>query len=83
MGNNEEKKKLGPEGLGAVWTKVFSLIKIITGDVDVTKNGTIQEQITQLKNSLGGLNFKGMMQTEYDALESKDEDTIYFAYKGE
>lgn len=40
-----EQKKTKPNGLDKVWEKVFELVKIITGDVDVVGNGNLQEQI--------------------------------------
>lgn len=41
-------KQLGIEGLGAVWTKVFELLKKITGNVDVQNKGDLQTQINNL-----------------------------------
>lgn len=41
---SDEIKKLGPEGVSALWTRVFELVKLLTGDVD-TSEGTLQEQI--------------------------------------
>lgn len=39
------QKKLGLDGLGKVWGKVFELMKTVTGNVDVAGKGTLQEQI--------------------------------------
>ena len=52
-------EKLGKDGLDKVWKKVFSLIKILTGDVTVNRDGTLQDQIDELKYSLaeGKVNF--------------------------
>lgn len=44
---SEEVKKLGPEGVGELWQKVFELVKLLTGDVDTSK-GTLQEQINEI-----------------------------------
>lgn len=44
-------KKLGKDGLEKVWKKVFSLIKLLTGDVDVSGKGTLQEQINKKADS--------------------------------
>lgn len=44
-------KKLGTDGLEKVWKKVFSLIKLLTGDVDVSGKGTLQEQINKKADS--------------------------------
>lgn len=44
MGN-----KLNDTGLRIVWNKVWSLVKSITGDVNVTEKGTLQKQIDDLK----------------------------------
>lgn len=41
-------KQLGIEGLGAVWTKVFDLLKKVTGNVDVQNKGDLQTQINNL-----------------------------------
>lgn len=38
-------KKLGPDGLGKVWEKVYTLMKVITGEVDVENEGNLQAQI--------------------------------------
>ena len=46
------QKKLGPEGVGVLWEKVFSVMKSITGAVDVEK-GTLQEQINKKVESDG------------------------------
>ena len=43
-----KQKKLGGNGLEIVWKKVFSLMKIITGDVDVAGKGNLQKQISDL-----------------------------------
>lgn len=45
-------KKLDPTGLGSVWNKVFSLVKLLTGDVDVKGKGTLQHQIDELSENL-------------------------------
>lgn len=31
-----------------LWNKIFSLLKLITGDVDVSVNGTLQDQIDSI-----------------------------------
>ena len=54
-------------GLGRVWQKVFSLVKRITGDVEVDTKGDLQTQINNLsakvdnsdiKESLDAINIK-------------------------
>lgn len=47
--------KLGKKGLSQVWEKVFSLVKSITGDVDVTNKGDLQAQIDGI--DIGGRNY--------------------------
>ena len=41
--------KLGKDGVGYVWSRVFNLIKLITGDVAVSEKGNLQEQINNIK----------------------------------
>lgn len=48
----DNKKKLGNNGLGIVWEKVFSLIQLITGNVDVSGKGNLQKQIIDLEESI-------------------------------
>lgn len=40
--------KLNKEGLTKVWLKVWTLVKTLTGDVDVSGKGTLQAQINNL-----------------------------------
>lgn len=44
MANNDLEKFLAGSGLNRVWEKVFSLVKILTGDVDVSTKGTLQKR---------------------------------------
>lgn len=44
MGN-----KLGSNGLVALWNRIFNLIKLITGDVQVSTKGDLQTQINNIK----------------------------------
>lgn len=41
-------EKLNKEGLTKVWLKVWTLVKTLTGDVDVSGKGTLQAQINNL-----------------------------------
>ena len=41
-------EKLNKEGLTKVWLKVWTLVKTLTGDVDVSGKGTLQTQINNL-----------------------------------
>lgn len=41
--------KLGRDGLSSLWTRIYNLIKLITGDVEVTSKGTLQAQINNIK----------------------------------
>lgn len=47
-------KKLNEKGLLQVWTKLWTLLKQLIGDVD-TSLGTLQEQITTNKGMLNKL----------------------------
>ena len=50
MGSNTEIIEIvNKENLGAVWERVYSLVKLITGDVDIKNDGTLQDQIKGLK----------------------------------
>ena len=55
MANNNSnliEKLLGGSGLNQVWVKVFSLVKILTGDVDVKNKGNLQKQIDDVRSSV-------------------------------
>ena len=62
--------------LSKVWQKVFSLIKTITGDVDVKNKGTLQYQIDNMGTGKGA---KEISWAEYNALpdEEKNNGTLY------
>lgn len=47
-----------------------------------TKLGNIDFSTLATKKQVGNLNYKALSQTEYDALTTKDENTIYFVYTG-
>lgn len=49
------QKKLGLDGLGKVWEKVFELMKTVTGNVDVAGKGTLQEQIDAKASTIATL----------------------------
>lgn len=44
--------KLGKDGVGYVWSRVFNLIKLITGDVEVSEKGNLQEQVDTLSETV-------------------------------
>lgn len=50
--------------LSKVWQKVFSLIKTITGDVDVESKGTLQSQIDEIPKSVYGFENKTTTEDE-------------------
>lgn len=54
MANNDLEKFLAGSGLNRVWEKVFSLIKILTGDVDVNNKGTLQKQLDDVRALASG-----------------------------
>lgn len=62
--------------LSKAWQKVFSLIKTITGDVDVENKGTLQHQIDNMGTGKGA---KEISWAEYSALsdEEKNNGTLY------
>lgn len=66
MSNN---KKLNTDGLTILWNKILSAMKSITGDVDVTTEGTLKSQITALKNTFS---------TSANGLVPKSTDTSKF-----
>lgn len=49
------EKLLGGSGLNQVWVKVFSLVKILTGDVDVKNKGNLQKQIDDVRSDVEGI----------------------------
>lgn len=58
MANNNSnliEKLLGGSGLNQVWVKVFSLVKILTGDVDVKNKGNLQKQIDDVRSDVEGI----------------------------
>lgn len=44
--------KLDKNGLNVFWTKVFTLVKTITGDVDVKNKGTLQNQVDDVSTKV-------------------------------
>jgi hypothetical protein len=50
---NYTKDKVDSSNLGAVWERVATFVKKITGDVNVSQDGTLQGQISSMKESLG------------------------------
>lgn len=52
--NNVPENKLDKLGLGRVWGKVFSLVKLLTGDVDVQGKGTLQDQVNAMYKAIDG-----------------------------
>lgn len=71
-------KQIDSSNLGAVWERIAQLLKKIVGDVDVSKNGTLQSQITEvsekvetLEKESGGLEFgiseTGCLTVTYDS----------------
>ena len=71
--------------LGNVYTKSEVNTKInnvyTKSEID-TKLGNIDFSTLATKEQVGNLNYKALSQTEYDALTTKDENTIYFVYMG-
>lgn len=56
MASKFDNTKLDSSNLGAVWERVAEFVKKITGNVNVTKDGTLQEQITQANAKIIDLN---------------------------
>ena len=61
-------KKLGLNGLSTVWQKVFELVKSITGNVNVKTDGTLQAQITKLKQTSGTVVWKSFFSGSWNYL---------------
>lgn len=64
-------KKLGPDGLNVVWQKVFELVKSITGNVNVKTDGTLQAQITKLKQASGSVDWKSFFSGSWNYLSTQ------------
>lgn len=67
---NFDETKVDKTNLGAVWERVALFVKKITGNVNVAKDGTLQDQINGIKASQGGLEFgiseNGCLTVTYD-----------------
>lgn len=46
------EEKLDKEGLKKVWLKIWSLLKVVVGDVDVEGKGNLQTQIDDMENKV-------------------------------
>lgn len=46
------EKRLGPNGIKFLWDRVILAIKKITGDVNISTDGTLQSQINNVKDSI-------------------------------
>lgn len=64
-------KKLGLNGLSTVWQKVFELVKSITGNVNVKTDGTLQAQITKLKQTSGTVVWKSFFSGSWNFLSTQ------------
>lgn len=64
-------KKLGLNGLSTVWQKVFELVKSITGNVNVKTDGTLQAQITKLKQTSGTVVWKSFFSGSWNYLSTQ------------
>lgn len=49
MSSNYNDTKVDSSNLGKVWERVAQFVKKITGDVNVTEDGTLQEQVSSVK----------------------------------
>lgn len=70
--------KFNNNGILAIWNRVLTLLKSITGDVDVQGKGTIQDQLDYLYTH--DSSHKTVTTQEFEALteEEKNDGTIYF-----
>ncbi len=59
------------EGEDGVWAKLWSLVKILVGDVDFESNGSLQEQIDNMQNAVNVQN------DSISAIEDKVITTTY------
>ena len=72
--------KLNLDGLSKVWQKVFGLVKILTGDVDVINKGSLQEQINEAVSIAKGRNQAHVFATTEDLqswLSNADNKGLY------
>lgn len=58
------EKRLGPNGIKFLWDRVILAIKKITGDVNISTDGTLQSQINNVKDSIPSDYISGGSQTE-------------------
>lgn len=49
---NFNDNKIDSSNLGAVWERVAQFVKKITGEVNVTKDGTLQSQVSSVKETV-------------------------------
>lgn len=55
MANGFDGTKIDSSNLGAVWERVAEFVKKITGNVNVTTDGTLQEQITKANTQISSM----------------------------
>lgn len=61
---NYDETKIDKTNLGAVWERVALFVKMITGNVNVAKDGTLQEQIVEANSKIDDLESKVKLLTE-------------------
>lgn len=50
--NTEQMEVVNKENLAAVWELIYSLVKVVTGEVDIKTDGTLQAQIKREAQSI-------------------------------
>lgn len=53
--SNFNDTKVDSSNLGVVWERVAQFVKKITGEVNVTKDGTLQSQVSAVKETVNSM----------------------------
>lgn len=83
----QEGDRFSASDINSTNTKVNGLDQDVSGlqtDVNTLKSNTstLQTSVSNINTRLNGLTFVTLTQTEYDALSTKDNNTIYFITEG-
>ena len=83
----QEGDRFSASDINSTNAKVNELDQDVSGlqtDVSTLKSNTssLQTNVSNIATRLNGLTFVTLTQTEYDALSTKDDNTIYFITEG-
>lgn len=83
----QEGDRFSASDINSTNAKVNELDQDVSGlqtDVSTLKSNTniLQTSVSNINTRLNGLTFVTLTQTEYDALSTKDNNTIYFITEG-